>query len=91
MEGYRTLYPLEFYRKFLIHSIRPDSRTLDNSRKLTITTGMKSLVICTNINKGSITTTNGSSFVKLGNTFVTAGVRAEMGPPPSNNLNRISE
>lgn len=42
MEGYKSLqklYPLEFYRKFLVHGLRPDARPLDKARKLKVTRG----------------------------------------------------
>jgi len=70
MESYRKIYPSEFYKKFLIHGVRPDGRSLNKTRKTKITTG-------------SISTADGSSFIKMGNTSVIAGVIAEIGPPTS--------
>jgi exosome complex component RRP43 len=69
VDAFRKLHPLEFYRKFLVHSVRPDGRNLAKVRKTTVTTG-------------SIKTACGSSFVKIGNTSVSAGVKAECGVAP---------
>ncbi len=40
IEAFRKLHPAEFYRKFLVHSVRPDGRNLSKARKTTITTGI---------------------------------------------------
>jgi len=69
IEAFRKLHPAEFYRKFLVHSVRPDGRNLSKARKTTITAG-------------SVKTACGSSFVKIGNTSVSAGVKAECGLAP---------
>lgn len=39
IEAFRKLHPAEFYRKFLVHSVRPDGRNLSKARKTTITAG----------------------------------------------------
>eukprot|EP01132_Coremiostelium_polycephalum_P005727 gene5727-7123_t len=67
MDAFQKIHPLEFYRKFLEKSVRPDGRSLENIRKTTVSTG-------------SITTADGSSFVKIGNTSVVCGIKAEVGP-----------
>mmetsp|Transcript_9986 Transcript_9986/g.13717 ORF Transcript_9986/g.13717 Transcript_9986/m.13717 type:complete len:301 (+) Transcript_9986:29-931(+) len=66
MDVFRKIYPSEYFLKFLGLGVRPDGRKIDKERKTTITTG-------------SIATADGSSFVKLGNTTVVAGVTAEIG------------
>jgi len=76
MEAFQKIHPLEFYRKFLERSVRPDGRSLTDIRKTTLSVG-------------SITTCSGSSFVKIGNTSVVCGVRAEVGEPPSINQTGI--
>jgi exosome complex component RRP43 len=39
IEAFRKLHPAEFYRKFLVHSVRPDGRNLSKARKTTVTSG----------------------------------------------------
>eukprot|EP01116_Phalansterium_solitarium_P016804 TRINITY_DN3983_c0_g1_i2.p1 TRINITY_DN3983_c0_g1~~TRINITY_DN3983_c0_g1_i2.p1 ORF type:complete len:321 (-),score=23.88 TRINITY_DN3983_c0_g1_i2:12-905(-) len=68
MESFRKIYPSEFYRKFLVHNVRPDGRSLSSVRQTTVSCG-------------SISTADGSSFVKLGQTAMVAGVKAEVGAP----------
>ncbi|KAM9953650.1 hypothetical protein ACTFIR_008737 [Dictyostelium discoideum] len=77
MEAFQKIHPLEFYRKYLVRSVRPDGRSLDDIRKTTISTG-------------SITTADGSSFVKIGSTSVVCGVRAEVGEKPSIDKSKFS-
>lgn len=67
MEASRKLYPEEFLRKYVTQGVRPDGRILTKFRKPHITIG-------------SVNTANGSCMVKLGNTTVIAGVKAELGP-----------
>ncbi|KAG9491958.1 hypothetical protein GDO78_000457 [Eleutherodactylus coqui] len=66
--GYKTVEPLEYYRKFLKQSCRPDGRGLSEFR-------------ITTINVGSITTADGSALVKLGNCTVICGIKAEFANP----------
>lgn len=39
MEAFKKIYPEEYYRKFLVHSIRPDGRTLTAIRKTIVSAG----------------------------------------------------
>jgi hypothetical protein len=39
MEAFRKIYPSEFYRKFLVHEVRPDGRDLNRIRKTKISVG----------------------------------------------------
>jgi len=71
MEGFRKIYPTEYYRKFLVQGVRPDGRGLNKIRKTTVSTG-------------SITSASGSAFVKMGNTSVVAGIKLEVGNPHEN-------
>ncbi|XP_075055114.1 exosome complex component RRP43 [Mixophyes fleayi] len=66
--GFKTVEPLEYYRKFLKENCRPDGRDLNEFRTTTI-------------NVGSITTANGSALVKLGNCSVICGIKAEFTTP----------
>ncbi|CAH2225042.1 exosome complex component RRP43 [Pelobates cultripes] len=66
--GFKTVEPLEYYRKFLKENCRPDGRELSEFRTTTI-------------NVGSITTADGSALVKLGNCTVICGIKAEFANP----------
>ncbi|XP_031550942.1 exosome complex component RRP43-like [Actinia tenebrosa] len=68
MADFKTAEPLEYYRKFLKENIRPDGRGLLEFRETTL-------------NAGSISTAEGSALVKLGNTTVVCGVKAELAEP----------
>ncbi|KAK6173596.1 hypothetical protein SNE40_017017 [Patella caerulea] len=64
----KTFQPKEYYRKFLEKDVRPDGRELGECRS-------------TVVNIGSITTAEGSALVKLGNTTVICGIKAELANP----------
>ncbi|XP_066474117.1 exosome complex component RRP43 [Tiliqua scincoides] len=73
--GFRTVEPLEYYRRFLKENCRPDGRELGEFRTTTV-------------NIGSITTADGSALVKLGNTTVICGIKAEFAAPPVDSSNK---
>lgn len=60
--------PLDYYRKFLEQDVRPDNRTLEEFRP-------------TVLNMGCVGTAEGSALVKLGNTTVMCGIKAEIAAP----------
>lgn len=62
------IHPIKYYRDYLEHDIRPDGRDL-----------MKFRPIILNID--SIGTADGSSIVKIGNTTVVCGIKAELAVP----------
>ncbi|XP_054611887.1 exosome complex component RRP43 [Dunckerocampus dactyliophorus] len=66
--GFKTAEPLEYHRSFLKENCRPDGRELLEFRTTTL-------------NIGSISTADGSALVKLGNTTVICGVKAELANP----------
>jgi exosome complex component RRP43 len=68
-EAFRKLYPAEYLRKFVSQGVRPDGRKLQRFRKASVAAGTIG------------TASGGSAFVKLGNTSVLCGVRAELGAP----------
>ncbi|XP_039109564.1 exosome complex component RRP43 isoform X3 [Hyaena hyaena] len=68
--GFKTVEPLEYYRRFLKENCRPDGRELGEFRTTTV-------------NIGSISTADGSALVKLGNTTVICGIKAEFAAPPT--------
>ncbi|XP_006267502.1 exosome complex component RRP43 [Alligator mississippiensis] len=73
--GFKTVEPLEYYRRFLKENCRPDGRELGEFR-------------ATTVNIGSITTADGSALVKLGNTTVICGIKAEFAAPPVDATNK---
>ncbi|XP_071594039.1 exosome complex component RRP43 isoform X1 [Heliangelus exortis] len=73
--GTGTVEPLEYYRRFLKENCRPDGRELGEFR-------------ATTVNIGSITTADGSALVKLGNTTVICGVKAELAAPSADAANK---
>ncbi|XP_068187657.1 exosome complex component RRP43 [Antennarius striatus] len=66
--GYKTAEPLEYHRSFLKENCRPDGRELSEFRTTTL-------------NIGSISTACGSALVKVGNTTVICGIKAELANP----------
>jgi len=58
----------ELYRKFVAQSVRPDGRSLEKGRKVTVT-------------PGSIGTAAGSSLVRIGATSVLCGIIPEVAAP----------
>ncbi|XP_026282225.1 exosome complex component RRP43 [Frankliniella occidentalis] len=65
---YKTIHPVKYYRDFLAHDLRPDGRSPDKTRNVTV-------------NVNSISTADGSSTVRIGNTTVICGIKAELGKP----------
>ncbi|XP_030602630.1 exosome complex component RRP43 [Archocentrus centrarchus] len=66
--GFKTAEPLEYHRSFLKENCRPDGRELTDFR-------------ATTLNIGSISTADGSALVKLGNTTIICGIKAELANP----------
>ncbi|XP_038134735.1 exosome complex component RRP43 [Cyprinodon tularosa] len=66
--GFKTAEPLEYHRSFLKENCRPDGRELFEFRTTTL-------------NIGSISTADGSALVKLGNTTIICGIKAELANP----------
>ncbi|PVF99752.1 hypothetical protein CPB86DRAFT_730807 [Serendipita vermifera] len=65
---YQRLHPQAYLQSFLAENLRPDGRALTECRKL-------------QISQGSIKTANGSSLVRLGETTIVCGVKAEVAEP----------
>lgn len=65
MNVFEKLYPVEFYKRFLEKNIRPDGRGFHHMRSL-------------EIRRGSISTSDGSALVRLGNTTIICGIRGEI-------------
>ncbi|KAJ1915638.1 hypothetical protein H4219_004208 [Mycoemilia scoparia] len=67
-DAFRKIHPAEFNRRFLQENIRQCGRNFDQFRKISMT-------------KNAITTGNGSATVRLGNSTVVCGIKAEVGEP----------
>ncbi|TFK46957.1 hypothetical protein OE88DRAFT_1714739 [Heliocybe sulcata] len=65
---FQRLHPRIYLERFLAENVRPDGRAFDQTRDVTV-------------NVGSITTADGSSLVRLGETTVVCGVKAEIAEP----------
>jgi len=67
---FKIAQPVEYYKKFLEQDVRPDGRELGEVRP-------------TVLSVGSISSADGSALVKLGNTTVVCGIKAELTTPKS--------
>nr|ACZ26287.1 putative exosome complex exonuclease [Mayetiola destructor] len=67
-EQYKIIHPIKYYRNYIAHNIRPDGREFDIFRPI-------------RINIKSIGSADGSAIVKLGNTTVICGIKAELTAP----------
>lgn len=67
-DTFRKIHPHEYLRRFTSQGVRPDGRTFEKFRP-------------TLINTGSISTANGSALVRIGNTMVVCGIKAEIAEP----------
>ncbi|TPX55957.1 hypothetical protein PhCBS80983_g04905 [Powellomyces hirtus] len=67
-ETFKKIHPMEYHRRFLSQGVRADGRVLTKFRKA-------------KISLGSISTANGSAMVRLGDTTVICGVKAEVTEP----------
>ncbi|THV03522.1 hypothetical protein K435DRAFT_827094 [Dendrothele bispora CBS 962.96] len=65
---FQRLHPRTYLERFLAEGVRPDGRDLDEWRSI-------------ELNVGSISTANGSALVKLGQTTIVCGVKAEIAEP----------
>lgn len=70
---FKRLHPQAYFNRFLPHSFRPDGRPLadDAARSWR----------AVSVNRGSISTASGSALVRMGETTVTCGVKAEIFEP----------
>ncbi len=65
MELFREIYPTAFHTKFLEHDLRADGRGQSEARPLAAVAG-------------NLSSTLGSSFVKLGRSTVMVGIKGEL-------------
>ncbi|PPS19112.1 hypothetical protein GOBAR_AA01422 [Gossypium barbadense] len=68
VDAFRRLFPLRFYKKHLLESIRPDARPLGRARETTIALG-------------AVASANGSALAKIGSTTMLAAIKMEVMTP----------
>nr|KJB12298.1 hypothetical protein B456_002G010400 [Gossypium raimondii] len=68
VDAFRRLFPLRFYEKHLLESIRPDARPLGRARETTIA-------------PGAVASANGSALAKIGSTTMLAAIKMEVMTP----------
>ncbi|KAJ2450567.1 hypothetical protein EV183_004207 [Coemansia sp. RSA 2336] len=74
IEAFKRIHPAEFQRRFLSQQTRHDGRAFDEFRS-------------TQVVKGTISTAHGSSTVRMGNTTIVCGIKAEVSEPDVNRPN----
>jgi exosome complex component RRP43 len=65
---FQRLHPRVYLERFVAEKIRPDGRTFDEWRNVSV-------------NVGSISTADGSALVRMGDTTIVCGVKAEIAEP----------
>jgi len=65
---FQRLHPRIYFERFVAENVRPDGREFDEWRDVSV-------------NVGSISTANGSALVRLGDTTIVCGVKAEIAEP----------
>lgn len=65
---FRLIHPVKYFRELLTHNFRPDGREKSQFRPVAL-------------NVSSVSTADGSAVVKLGNTTVVCGIKAELAEP----------
>ncbi|KAE8663138.1 hypothetical protein F3Y22_tig00113096pilonHSYRG00077 [Hibiscus syriacus] len=68
VDAFRRLFPLRFFEKHLLESIRPDARPLGRARDTTIALG-------------AVASANGSALAKIGSTTMLAAIKMEVRTP----------
>ncbi|KAI3987516.1 hypothetical protein MKX01_003202 [Papaver californicum] len=70
VDAFRRLFPLRYYERHLLESVRPDARPLGTSRPTCVTLG-------------AVSSADGSALVKIGSTSMLAAVKMEVMTPSS--------
>uniref|UniRef100_A0A182JYU8 Ribosomal RNA-processing protein 43 n=1 Tax=Anopheles christyi TaxID=43041 RepID=A0A182JYU8_9DIPT len=68
LKTFKLLHPIKYYKDYLENNIRPDGRELEELRPLAISFDV-------------IKSANGSAIVKVGNTTIVCGIKAELTAP----------
>ncbi|XP_010269781.1 PREDICTED: exosome complex component RRP43 isoform X2 [Nelumbo nucifera] len=69
VDAFRRLFPLRFYERHLLESVRPDARPLGRARDTTVALG-------------AVATADGSAMAKIGCTTMLAAIKLEVMTPP---------
>lgn len=84
-ETFRRLHPRAYLERFLAEGFRPDGREVGDWRDVSVNVGVYSTYCVVALSmttlKGSISTADGSSLVRLGDTTIVCGVKAEIAEP----------
>ena len=88
---FQRLHPRVYLERFLAEDVRPDGRPFNVARDVAVNVGVSAASACsyaapvflfsTPKITGSISTADGSALVRLGNTTVVCGVKAEIAEP----------
>lgn len=70
VDAFRRLFPLRFFERHLLESIRPDARPLGKARETTVALG-------------AVTSADGSALAKIGHTTMLAAIKMEVMTPAS--------
>ncbi|KAG9450946.1 hypothetical protein H6P81_010911 [Aristolochia fimbriata] len=74
VDAYRRLFPLRFYERYLLESLRPDTRPLTQCRD-------------TSVALGPVASADGSALAKIGCTTMLAGIKLEVMTPAAESPN----
>lgn len=84
---FQRLHPRVYFEHFISENVRPDRRNFDAWRDVSTNVGMSthaslwSSPIEVTPSSGSISTADGSALVRLGDTTIVCGVKAEIAEP----------
>ncbi|KAG8708620.1 hypothetical protein FRC09_001135, partial [Ceratobasidium sp. 395] len=86
---FQRLHPRAYFERFIAEGYRPDGRKPDSWRDVSINVGGKSFLLSDyRVHKsiygeliGSISTANGSALVRIGDSTIVCGVKAEIAEP----------
>lgn len=68
IDAFRRLFPVQFYERHFVKSLRPDARPLNSARDTTVALG-------------AVSSANGSALVKIGCTTMLAAIKMEIMTP----------
>ena len=82
---FQRLHPRLFLERYAVENFRPDGRLFGDFRSVSVNVGEQfasyTRVFYELISIGSISTADGSSLVRMGNTTVVCGIKAEIAEP----------
>jgi len=90
---FKRLHPSQYLSRFLAKDYRPDGRKSRAWRDVSVNAGASALTLCSAVNgqvekgpsadgnAGSISTADGSALVRMGDTTMVCGIKAEVAEP----------